>query len=624
VNENRDKILSAFFDRCFQGKPASLRNFVEDELVTGSGYRNHEEIAEAIQKSGATENDFDDLVDLRLLKYEEQGPVTWVELSHDLLVDVALASRKARKERERIGAEERRRLEEQRLLQEKLAQEEARRIEQERLHAKQLEESQQRQQEAREKARQSSLQLKLVSAGAGVVLCLLGYTTWQAWELNNAKEQLSQRLKELSAAQNVISFASTISDTVEETASLALEDYSRDVPVVPESTKMLLLGFLDSLEKVWKRQDPALAAKTRANLAYSRMFMLLGAGDVEEALRIAAVIDPILSQLDNRYTAKFYRLKGDLLFRNGVLEDERSNREAALLAWEQAIESYQIARQKARGDELFDCECRNRIGGAKRFIAGKQSDPLLASSLLDSAEEYFRESVTIAQNVDYANNSKWALVLAEAHNRIGLVHKARGEQSTNPERAEQYAVARARYALARQIYKQLLAREPTNKSALVRIALTTSNQAVVAERLGNDKPLGDDIAPLLEDRIKYSRRLFEIDRSNPYFAAVLSTGLMIEAAEIAGLTGDTNNEVPKIQKPLCRCAFRLAKEALEITQRNLRKDLFSTYKRICLKLGYSEELSRIDELEQAARSRASLLESSQSASLGRPATARDR
>jgi hypothetical protein len=102
---------------------------------------------------------------------------------------------------------------------------------------------------------------------------------------------------------------------------LALDDYARDVPVVPESTKTLL-GFLDALEKVWKQRDPTLAAKTRANLAYSRMVMLFGAGDVEEALRIAMEVDPILSQLDffdNRYKAKFYRLKGDLLFRKLLL-----------------------------------------------------------------------------------------------------------------------------------------------------------------------------------------------------------------------------------------------------------------------------------------------------------------
>jgi hypothetical protein len=102
---------------------------------------------------------------------------------------------------------------------------------------------------------------------------------------------------------------------------LALDDYARDVPVVPESTKTLL-GFLDALEKVWKQRDPTLAAKTRANLAYSRMVMLFGAGDVEGALRIAMEVDPILSQLDffdNRYKAKFYRLKGDLLFRKLLL-----------------------------------------------------------------------------------------------------------------------------------------------------------------------------------------------------------------------------------------------------------------------------------------------------------------
>jgi len=587
VNENRDKILSAFFDRCFEGKPLSLRKFIEDQLVTGTGYRDHEEIGEALQKSGATQNDFDDLVNRRLLKYEEQGPVTWVELSHDLLVDVASTSRKARKERERSEAEERRRFEEKRLLQEKLEQAEARRIQQERLHAKR------------------SFQLKLAIGGAVGIFCLFACAVWQAWQLNEAKEELKRRFQELSAAQDTISFASTISDTVEETACLALEDYSRDVPVVPDSTKTLLLGFLDALEKVWKQRDPTLAAKTRANLAYSRMVMLFGAGDVEEALRIATEVDPILSQLDvsdNRYKAKFYRLKGDLLFRKGILEDERKNREEALGAWTQAIETYETAVKVASDDRLFASECWNRIGGTKRFIAGKQSDSLLASNLLAGAEQYFRNTVRTAQNVAYRDDPKWTLALAEAYNRIGLIHKTCGEQLKDPERAGQYAAARGGFALARQIYKRLLAREPNNKIALVRLVLATSNQVLVAERLGDSRVLGDDIVPLLEDRIKYSRRLFELDRSNPYFAALLSTGLMIRAEEIVALTGDNDNEVLNTQKPLCRRAWRLAEEALEITQRNLREDLFSTFKRICRKLGYREELARINEIAGTPKS----------------------
>jgi hypothetical protein len=587
VNENRDKILSTFFDRCLEGKPASLRKFIEDQLVTGSGYRDHEEIGEALQKSGATESDFNDLVNRRLLKYEEQGPVTWVELSHDMLVDVASTSRRARRERERTEAEERRRFEEKRLLQEKLEHEEARRIEQERLHAKR------------------SFQLKLAIGGAAVIFCLFACAVWQAWELNEAKEQLRRRIEELSAAQDAISFASTIADSVEETACLALDDYARDVPVVPESTKTLLLGFLDALEKVWKQRDPTLAAKTRANLAYSRMVMLFGAGDVEGALRIAMEVDPILSQLDffdNRYKAKFYRLKGDLLFRKGILEDERKNQEEALLAWSKAIEAYEIAAKIVSGDDLFASECWNRIGGTKRFIAGKQSDPLLASNLLASAEEYFQDTIRIAQRVTYRDDPKWTLVLAEAYNRIGLIHKTRGEQSKDPERASQLAMARGGFALAREIYKRLLAREPNNKIALARLVLTTANQVLVAERLGDRKVLGDDIVPLLEDRIKYSRRLFEMDRSNPYFAALLSTGLMIRAEQIVALTGDNDNEVLNTQKPLCRGAWRLAEEALEITQRNLRKDLFSTFRRICLKLGYREELARIDQIEGTPKS----------------------
>jgi len=248
-----------------------------------------------------------------------------------------------------------------------------------------------------------------------------------------------------------------------------------------------------------------------------------------------------------------------------------------------------------------------------RIANWKQSDPLLASNLLASAEEYFQDTIRIAQRVTYRDDPKWTLVLAEAYNRIGLIHKTRGEQSKDPERASQLAMARGGFALAREIYKRLLAREPNNKIALARLVLTTANQVLVAERLGDRKVLGDDIVPLLEDRIKYSRRLFEMDRSNPYFAALLSTGLMIRAEQIVALTGDNDNEVLNTQKPLCRGAWRLAEEALEITQRNLRKDLFSTFRRICLKLGYREELARMDQIEGTPKSTEPLPGSLQSA-----------
>ena len=477
-----------------------------------------------------------------------------------------------------------------------------------------------------------------------VIFGLLTYTVWQTRELNKANnklnkanKQLDPRLKELTAAQDAVSFASTISDLLAENASLALEDYSRDVSVVPESTKILLLGFLDSLERVWKECYPDFPTRTRVNLAYSRMILLLGAGDVEEALRIAKEIHPLLSQregLNKQYTAKFHRLEADLWFREGFREDDPKE---AVWNWEQAIELYQNARQMAVGDDLFDSECRNRIGSTKRFIARKQSEPLRALSCLASAERDLWESVTVARNDNHKDDPKWNMVLGEAYNKIGLIYKTRADQLEKPAcqfpaveilrqgfRAVDYTTARAWFALSRQTYQQLLTRKPNNRIAIVRLVLATANQALVSQQLGDDRHLGDDwrhggdwpdeddIFPLLKDRVKYSRRLFETDRSNPYFAALFSPGQMIEASQIAGLTGEGNEEVKPALKPACLEAFRLAEEALEITQGNLCVDLFPTCKRICQKLGYQEELARINELERAAKSRASRAEPLQS------------
>ncbi len=109
---SRDTILSEFYERALADQPAGVRAFVEDELLTDSGYREsiaEERVKKGFAAAGAPPDALAVLVDRRLLRVEERLDVRRVELTHDVLCGVVKASRDVRQEREARAAEERRR-----------------------------------------------------------------------------------------------------------------------------------------------------------------------------------------------------------------------------------------------------------------------------------------------------------------------------------------------------------------------------------------------------------------------------------------------------------------------------------------------------------------------------------
>lgn len=98
LTEERAGIIQEFYERAFEGLAAKVRVWVEDELLTASGYRNRAAQEDALQV-GLSAGALDELVRGRILHREERGGVVWVELTHDLLTGPAAASRKAREQR---------------------------------------------------------------------------------------------------------------------------------------------------------------------------------------------------------------------------------------------------------------------------------------------------------------------------------------------------------------------------------------------------------------------------------------------------------------------------------------------------------------------------------------------
>jgi hypothetical protein len=98
LTEEREGIIQAFYDRAFEGVDNRVREWVEDELLTTSGYRDRAAIEDAL-RLGLPASALNQLVDRRILHREEREGVVWLELTHDLLTGPAERSRTLREQR---------------------------------------------------------------------------------------------------------------------------------------------------------------------------------------------------------------------------------------------------------------------------------------------------------------------------------------------------------------------------------------------------------------------------------------------------------------------------------------------------------------------------------------------
>ena len=99
VSGNRREILNDFYERSVGDLPDGMRTFVEDHLLTKSGFRDNLALETALEFPGVTRPLIDTLVSRRLLRIEDRLGVQRVELTHDVLAEVVRAARDARQQR---------------------------------------------------------------------------------------------------------------------------------------------------------------------------------------------------------------------------------------------------------------------------------------------------------------------------------------------------------------------------------------------------------------------------------------------------------------------------------------------------------------------------------------------
>jgi len=178
VEKNRENILNNFYERCLAGLPEGVQVFVEEDLLTETGFRetlNVDNAESKLRQHGSDPRALTVLVNRRLLHYEQRGASTRVELTHDVLAPVVRQSRTLRREREAVREAEARR-------------------------RRELEESERAAQAARAEAEaklKRSRRQRRISAAIGVVLAAVAavaiYSGIQARQ--QRKEALHQKAK---------------------------------------------------------------------------------------------------------------------------------------------------------------------------------------------------------------------------------------------------------------------------------------------------------------------------------------------------------------------------------------------------------------------------------------------
>jgi hypothetical protein len=97
---SRTEILTDLYERSLADLGPEVRSFIEERLLTVSGFRDNVALENALATPGVTRAEIDRLTGRRLLRIEDRGNGQRLELTHDVLTGVVRQSRDTRRQRE--------------------------------------------------------------------------------------------------------------------------------------------------------------------------------------------------------------------------------------------------------------------------------------------------------------------------------------------------------------------------------------------------------------------------------------------------------------------------------------------------------------------------------------------
>jgi hypothetical protein len=106
----KETLVRDFYVGCLADQPDGVRRFIEEELVTESGFRNSYSVQDAVHGGAITESQLATLIDRHLLRHEHHLGADRVELTHDLLTSAVVQERERRLRAERARHDRRQRL----------------------------------------------------------------------------------------------------------------------------------------------------------------------------------------------------------------------------------------------------------------------------------------------------------------------------------------------------------------------------------------------------------------------------------------------------------------------------------------------------------------------------------
>jgi WD40 repeat protein len=97
VAGTQDAIIADFYRGAVTDLGPDVQRFIEEDLLTESGYRNSVALDEALLAPGVTPAVIGTLIDRRLVRLEGSGPTGRLELTHDVLADPIVENRNGRR-----------------------------------------------------------------------------------------------------------------------------------------------------------------------------------------------------------------------------------------------------------------------------------------------------------------------------------------------------------------------------------------------------------------------------------------------------------------------------------------------------------------------------------------------